>query len=84
MLLSIYYQSLVPTMGGTMGLKAFSSSVLGGLTEAPASALGGLLIGLTENLGTAVLSNSYRDVFAFIFLVLVLIIKPEGFSRSRC
>ncbi|MDW7677172.1 MAG: branched-chain amino acid ABC transporter permease [Bacillota bacterium] len=82
MLLAIYYQSLVPTMGGTMGLKAFSSSVLGGLTEAPASALGGLLIGLTENLGTAVLSNSYRDVFAFIFLVLVLIIKPEGFSKK--
>lgn len=82
MLLSIYYQSILPTMGGSLGLKAFSSSVLGGLTEASASALGGLLIGLIENLGTSVLSNSYRDVFAFIFLVLVLIIKPEGFSKK--
>lgn len=82
MLLSIYYQSIVPTMGGVLGLKAFSSSVLGGLTEAPASALGGVLIGLTENLGTSVLSNSYRDVFAFVFLVLVLIIRPQGFSKK--
>lgn len=82
MLLSIYYQSIVPTMGGVLGLKAFSSSVLGGLTEAPASALGGVLIGLTENLGISVLSNSYRDVFAFVFLVLVLIIRPQGFSKK--
>ncbi len=82
MLIAIYYQSILPTMGGSLGLKAFSSAVLGGLTEASASALGGLLIGLIENLGTSVLSNSYRDVFAFIFLVLVLIIKPEGFSKK--
>jgi len=82
MLLSIYYQSLVPTMGGVLGLKAFSSTVLGGLTEAPASALGGLLIGLTENMGISVLSNSYRDVFAFVFLVLVLTIRPQGFSKK--
>ena len=78
MLLAIYYQSIVPTMGGPLGLKSFISSILGGLTNVPAAALGGVSIGVTENIGTAFLSNSYRDVFAFVFLVLVLIIKPEG------
>ncbi len=82
MLLAIYYQSILPTMGGVLGLKSFISSVLGGLTNIPAAALGGILIGVTENLGTAFLSNSYRDVFAFVFLVLVLIIKPEGISKK--
>lgn len=82
MLLAIYYQSLIPTMGGVLGLKSFISSVLGGLTNIPAAALGGISIGITENIGTAFLSNSYRDVFAFVFLVLVLIIKPEGISKK--
>lgn len=82
MLLGIYYQSIIPTMGGMLGQKAFASSVLGGLINVPASALGGICIGLTENLGIAVLSNSFRDAFAFIFLVLVLIIKPEGFAKK--
>lgn len=82
MLLAIYYQSIIPTMGGPLGIKSFISSVLGGLTNIPASAFGGILIGVSENIGTAFLSNSYRDVFAFVFLVIVLIFKPEGISKK--
>lgn len=83
MLLAIYYQTLVPTMGGSMGMKAFSSSVLGGLTDIRLSALGGLCIGVIENLGITISSASYRDIFAFGFLILVLIIKPEGFASKK-
>lgn len=83
MLLAIYYQTLVATMGGPAGMKAFSSSVLGGLTDIPSAALGGLCLGIIENLGITFTSASYRDIFAFIFLVLVLIIKPEGFARKK-
>ena len=83
MLLSVYYQTLSATMGGTLGIKAFSSSVLGGLTDARYSALGGLFIGVAENLGITISSASFRDIFAFTFLILVLILKPEGFSY-RC
>lgn len=83
MLLSIYYQTLSATMGGSLGMKAFSSSVLGGLTDIRCSALGGLCIGLIENLGITISSASFRDVFAFGFLILVLLIKPEGFASKK-
>jgi len=82
MLLAIYYQTLIATMGGSAGMKAFSSSVLGGLTNIPSAAVGGLCLGIIENLGITISSASYRDIFAFIFLLLVLIIKPEGFAKK--
>ena len=82
MLLGIYYQTLQATMGGSLGMKAFSSSVLGGLTDVRFSALGGLLIGIIENLGITISSASFRDVFAFGFLIIVLVIRPQGFSRK--
>lgn len=82
MLMAIYYQTLVATMGGSTGMKAFSSSVLGGLTDIPSAALGGLVLGVVENLGITFTSASFRDIFAFVFLVLVLIIKPEGFAKK--
>lgn len=79
MLLSIYYQTLNATMGGPLGMKAFSSSVLGGLTDTRYSAIGGLCIGIIENLGITISSASFRDIFAFGFLILVLLIRPGGF-----
>ncbi len=82
MLLAIYYQTLIATMGGSAGMKAFSASVLGGLTDIPSAALGGLSLGIIENLGITFASASFRDIFAFIFLVLALLIKPEGFARK--
>ncbi|WRS26315.1 branched-chain amino acid ABC transporter permease [Oscillospiraceae bacterium MB08-C2-2] len=83
LLLAIYYQTLQATMGGSLGMKAFASSVMGGLTDVRFSALGGLLIGIIENLGITISSASFRDVFAFGFLILVLVLKPEGFSKKK-
>jgi branched-chain amino acid transport system permease protein len=84
LLLAIYYQMLQATMGGSMGMKAFASSVMGGLTDVRFSALGGMIIGIVENLGITVSSASFRDIFAFSFLILVLIIRPQGFaSKTR-
>ena len=83
MLLSIYYQTLSATMGGSYGMKAFSSSVLGGLTDIRFSAIGGICIGVIENLGITISSASFRDVFAFSFLILVLIIRPQGFASKK-
>lgn len=83
LLVSIYYQTLQATMGGSLGMKAFSSSVLGGLTDIRFSALGGLAIGIIENLGITFTSASFRDIFAFVFLILVLIIRPEGFASKK-
>lgn len=83
MLLAVYYQTLVATMGGTAGMKAFAASVLGGMTDVPCAALGGVVLGVIENLGITISSASFRDIFAFIFLVLVLLVKPEGFARKK-
>ena len=83
MLLGIYYQNVQATMGGPLGMKAFSSSVLGGLSDVRLSAIGGLLIGIIENMGITFSSASFRDIFAFGFLILVLIIRPQGFGKKK-
>jgi branched-chain amino acid transport system permease protein len=82
LLLGIYYQNILATMGGSMGMKAFASSVLGGLTDVRFSALGGMIIGIVENLGITVSSASFRDIFAFSFLILILIFRPQGFTSK--
>ena len=82
LLLAIYYQMLQATMGGALGMKAFASSVMGGLTDVRFSALGGMIIGVVENVGITVSSASFRDIFAFGFLILVLIIRPQGFTTK--
>lgn len=78
MLYALYYGSLSASMGGMATMKAFSSSVLGGLVDTPASAIGGLLIGILENFGIALFSSSFRDLIAFLFLIIVLIFFPKG------
>ncbi|SFG62490.1 branched-chain amino acid ABC transporter permease [Oribacterium sp. WCC10] len=82
-LIGIYYQSCYPTMGATLSMKAFTSATLGGLTSVPFAALGGILIGIIENIGIAFSSASFRDMFSFGFLILMLIFKPTGFARKR-
>lgn len=82
-LLSIYYYSVSPLMGSTFSMKAFSSSVLGGLVDIRMSAVGGMCIGIIENLGITISSATFRDVFAFGFLILVLVIKPQGFASKK-
>lgn len=83
MLMAVYYQTCYATMGGTMSMKAFSSSVLGGMTDVRLSAIGGLCIGIIENLGITFASANFRDAFAFCFLILVLIIRPQGFAVKK-
>ena len=82
-LLAIYYYSLSPTSFGTFSMKAFSSSVLGGLVDIRMSAIGGLCIGIIENLGIALTTASFRDLFAFVFLITVLVIRPQGFATKK-
>jgi branched-chain amino acid transport system permease protein len=82
MLMAIYYQTLIATMGGSAGMKAFAGSVLGGMTDVPRAALGGLALGVIENIGITFASASFRDIFGFVFLVLVLLVKPQGFGKK--
>jgi branched-chain amino acid transport system permease protein len=60
------------------GLKAFVAAVLGGIGNIPGALIGGILIGLAEQLTAGYLSPDYRDAITFFILILVLLLKPEG------
>ncbi|MEM1953334.1 MAG: branched-chain amino acid ABC transporter permease [Candidatus Caldarchaeum sp.] len=67
-----------PDMGVIPTLKAFVIIVLGGMGSIFGSLVGGLLLGVVEALGSTFVSVAYRDVYGFIVLILVLLLKPNG------
>lgn len=82
-LLAMYYGTITATMGGSIGMKAFCCAVLGGAGSIGGAAVGGLLIGVAENIGIMFFGAGFRDTVSFLFLILVLIIKPEGLFARR-
>ena len=86
----INYPSVEPMMGVLVGLKAFAAAVVGGIGSVGGAVLGGLIIGFTEVVVIAFLPElgGYKDAFAFIFLIFILLFKPTGilgidFEKSR-
>ncbi|MBN9287394.1 MAG: branched-chain amino acid ABC transporter permease LivH [Gammaproteobacteria bacterium 39-13] len=77
-LVSLNYGSFNYAIGFIIGIKAFTSAVLGGIGSLPGAMLGGLLLGMAESLYTGFFESDYKDVFAFSLLILVLILKPSG------
>jgi branched-chain amino acid transport system permease protein len=67
-----------PLMGVLIGLKAFVAAVLGGIGNIPGAVLGGLLIGVAEQMTAGYISADYRDAITFVILIGVLLVKPEG------
>ncbi|WP_020611057.1 branched-chain amino acid ABC transporter permease [Sediminispirochaeta bajacaliforniensis] len=65
-------------IGFIAGIKAFVAAVLGGIGSIPGAVLGSFVLGMTESFGTGLVSSDYEDVFAFVFLILILIFRPEG------
>jgi branched-chain amino acid transport system permease protein len=66
------------SIGFIVGIKAFVAAVLGGIGSIPGAVLGSLVLGWTEAFGTGYISSDYEDVFAFLFLLIILIFRPEG------
>ncbi|WP_027502016.1 branched-chain amino acid ABC transporter permease [Rhodococcus sp. UNC363MFTsu5.1] len=64
--------------GFILGIKAFSAAVLGGIGNLRGALLGGLLLGVMENYGQVVFGTEWRDVVAFVLLVVVLMFRPTG------
>jgi branched-chain amino acid transport system permease protein len=65
-------------MGAALGLKAFAVAIIGGLTSGIGVVVGGLIIGITENLTAYYFDSGYKDVPGLILLLLVLSLKPAG------
>lgn len=82
-LISGYYQIVYPNMGYMAGLKAFAAAVLGGIGSLPGALVGGLLVGLSESMAATFLGSTYRDCMAFVILIIVLIVRPNGLFGKK-
>jgi branched-chain amino acid transport system permease protein len=82
-LIGLAFTQVWHLMGFTAGLKGFTAAVVGGIGNIPGAMLGGLLLGLTESLAVGFLSPTYKDLIAFVVLVLVLLVRPTGLLGAR-
>ncbi|MGP1348174.1 MAG: branched-chain amino acid ABC transporter permease [Stomatobaculum sp.] len=70
--------TIFPTMGALAGLKGWACAILGGVGSITGSLIGGVLIGVAENLTSGLISPGYKDAVSFAIMILVLLIKPTG------
>jgi branched-chain amino acid transport system permease protein len=82
-LVGVYYNLFYPTMGGLYGLKAFSASVVGGLTSLPGAVVAGLIIGIVETFSVEFGASNFRHIFSFLFMILILLFRPGGLFGGR-
>jgi branched-chain amino acid transport system permease protein len=77
-MIAAYYGVVNYFIGYIAGIKAFTAAVLGGIGSIRGAMLGGLILGLVESAGAAYVSSEYKDAFAFVLLIVILLIKPSG------
>jgi branched-chain amino acid transport system permease protein len=82
-LVGVYYNMFYPSMGGLYGLKAFSASVVGGLTSLPGAVVAGLLIGIVETFSVEFGASNFRHIFSFVFMILILLMRPGGLFGGK-
>ena len=70
-------------MAGAIALKAFAANIIGGYGSIPGAILGGVALGVVETLGAAYISVPYKDAFAFLMLLLFLLVRPQGLFGER-
>ncbi len=82
-LLCSQYTSLTPYTGAMPGIKAFVAAVFGGIGSIPGALIGGLLLGVIENLSKAYISSQMADAIVFSVLIIVLLVKPTGILGKK-
>ncbi|MBQ4259383.1 MAG: branched-chain amino acid ABC transporter permease [Lachnospiraceae bacterium] len=78
MLFCSVYPGLSSTTGSMPGIKAFTAAVFGGIGSIPGAFIGGILLGVIENLSKAYISTQLSDAIVFSILIIVLLVKPTG------
>ena len=78
MLFTLVYDQTRFNIGFILGVKSFTAAVLGGIGNLKGALLGGLLLGLVENYGSAIFGGQWKDVIAFVVLLVVLMFRPTG------
>lgn len=82
-LLCSAYPSLTPYTGSMPGIKAFVAAVFGGIGSIPGAFIGGILLGVIENLSKAYISSQLSDAIVFSILIIVLLVKPIGLLGKK-
>ena len=78
LMVAMYYGLVNYSIGYVAGIKAFTAAVLGGIGSIRGAMFGGILLGLVESLGASYISSEYKDAYAFILLIIILLVKPGG------
>lgn len=65
-------------MGDSLGIKAFFAAIIGGFNDSRGALLGGIIVGVCENLASAYISPAYKDAVALVIFMVVILVKPEG------
>ena len=82
-LLCSAYPTLTPYTGSMPGIKAFTAAVFGGIGSIPGAFIGGILLGIIENLSKAYISSQLSDAIVFSVLIIVLLVKPTGILGKK-
>ena len=77
------YTYIKPTTGSMPGIKAFTAAVFGGIGSIPGAMLGGILLGIIEQLSQRYISTLWTNAIVFGVLVLVLVVKPTGLLGKK-
>lgn len=70
-------------VGTLLALKGFAAAMLGGMGSAVGAVVGGLLLGLAESFGAGLISSKYKDAIAFLIILGVLFVRPQGLFGKR-
>ena len=82
-LLCSTYPSLTPYTGSMPGIKAFVAAVFGGIGSIPGALIGGLILGVVENLSKAYISSQLSDAIVFSLLIIILLVRPTGILGKK-
>jgi branched-chain amino acid transport system permease protein len=82
-LLCSAYPALSPTTGAMPGIKAFTAAVFGGIGSIPGAMIGGIVLGVIENLSKGYISTQLSDAIVFSVLIIVLLVKPTGLLAKK-